>query len=347
MAEIEIGKIVSAIPIPAFFVGANFRVQVPNEGACEIFGAEIEGRHYVTALRQPAILRAIDAAVSERRKVVGQYTVSGPVSERKFRVTAALLEGSDPTGVLVSLEDVTPVYEAGQMRRDFVANVSHELRTPLTALLGFIDTLQGPAREDPAARERFLSVMAREAQRMNRLVGDLLSLSRVEFSERQMPDATVDLGEILSASVATLSTDGAGERVKLDLSGVDPTLDKVRGDTDQLRQVFNNLIENALKYGGETAPVEVTLSVAPQDLYLRTRSLRVDVQDHGPGIASHHIPRLTERFYRVDAHRSRELGGTGLGLAIVKHIVQRHRGRMSITSEQGTGSCFSVIIPVA
>lgn len=350
MTQNDMAELVQGIPIPAFLIGTNFRVLAPNAGAQSLFGPDISGRHYVTALRQPAILRAIDETTTSGQKAVGRYTVSGPNSEQRYRITAAPIgparESSGPGAILVCLEDVTPVYEAGQMRRDFVANVSHELRTPLTALLGFIDTLRGPARDDPKARDRFLGVMAREAQRMNRLVGDLLSLSRVEFSERQRPEESADLAEVLRASRAEVMPDeAAAERVRLNLPDAWGPRDRVRGDTDQLRQVFNNLIENALKYGGPGNPVDLRLSRVDQDLYLRCPAIRVDVQDHGPGIDSHHIPRLTERFYRVDEHRSRELGGTGLGLAIVKHIVQRHRGRLVITSETDEGSCFSVIIP--
>lgn len=354
MTQDDRADLVQGIPIPAFLVGANFRVLAPNAGAQSLFGTDIAGRHYVTALRQPAILRAIDETTTTGQKAVGRYTVSGPVSEQRFRITAAPVgppndgawTGTGRGAILVCLEDITPVYEAGQMRRDFVANVSHELRTPLTALLGFIDTLQGPARDDPKARDRFLGVMAREAQRMNRLVGDLLSLSRVEFSERQRPEGSADLADVVQASRSAVMPDAdAPQRVRLSLPEDWGARDHVRGDGDQLRQVFNNLIENALKYGGPDNPVDLRLSRVDQDLYLRCPAIRVDVQDHGPGIDSHHIPRLTERFYRVDAHRSRELGGTGLGLAIVKHIVQRHRGRLVITSEPGEGACFSVIIP--
>ncbi|MDD9715635.1 ATP-binding protein [Dinoroseobacter sp. PD6] len=347
MDQAELSEIVSGIPIPAFLIAGNARVQTMNTAANALFGAEVQGRHYVTALRQPAILRAIEEALRTRSRTTGHYTVSGDVSDQRFRVTAAPLGPGAVSGILVCLEDITPLYEAGQMRRDFVANVSHELRTPLTALMGFIDTLQGPARDDAAARTRFLGVMAREAGRMNRLVGDLLSLSRVEFSERQKPEDRIKLSDVLRASRAMLAPEAGQDAVHLDLGAGEGQSDIVLGEADQLRQVFNNLIENALKYGGAESPVEVRLSLTDQDPYLRSPAVRVDVRDHGPGIAAHHIPRLTERFYRVDEHRSRELGGTGLGLAIVKHIVQRHRGRLAITSEPGAGACFSVIIPTA
>lgn len=345
MVPVDLSEVVSAIPVPALLIGANDRVQALNDAAFAIFGQEVEGRHYVTALRQPALLRTIEETTRTRSKATGRYTVSGPASDQRFRVTAAPVGAGREAGVLVCLEDITPVVEAGQMRRDFVANVSHELRTPLTALLGFIDTLQGPAREDPKAQARFLGIMAREAQRMNRLVGDLLSLSRVEFSEKQKPDTRIRLSEVVEAARSTFAAEEGADAIRLDLGAGGAEADLVRGDADQLRQVFNNLIENALKYGGAARPVEIRLSVVAQDLYLRTPAVRVDVRDQGPGIASHHIPRLTERFYRIDEHRSRELGGTGLGLAIVKHIVNRHRGRLAITSDIGAGSCFSVILP--
>jgi two-component system phosphate regulon sensor histidine kinase PhoR len=217
-----------------------------------------------------------------------------------------------------------------------VANVSHELRTPLTALLGFIETLRGAARDDAVARERFLGVMEREAARMNRLVSDLLQLSRVEAAERVRPADPVDLAQVLAMTLTAVRplAEAAGVELVFDAPG---SL-VVPGDADQLTQVFQNLIENAVKYGGAGKRVTITLSQGD-------RGAEVAVRDLGEGIAAIHIPRLTERFYRVDSHRSREKGGTGLGLAIVKHIVNRHRGRLVIDSSEGKGSTFTVILP--
>jgi two-component system phosphate regulon sensor histidine kinase PhoR len=257
--------------------------------------------------------------------------------DRVHEVTVTPLEDA----TLLAFADLTLAEEMDRMRRDFVANVSHELRTPLTALLGFIETLRGAAKDDPAARERFLSIMEREASRMNRLIGDLLQLSRVESQERIRPTERVDLHALVAGAVATLRPLAEGAEVAVEMTG-EPGPLPLPGDADQITQVLVNLIENAVKYGG--AGGKVSIHIAREQLP-RGPGLRVDVMDQGEGIDPVHIPRLTERFYRVDGHRSREQGGTGLGLAIVKHIVQRHRGRIRIESERGKGSVFSVILP--
>jgi len=245
---------------------------------------------------------------------------------------------------VISFQDITHVERAGQRRREFVANVSHELRTPLTALMGFIETLRGPAKDDPTARARFLDIMEGEAARMNRLVGDLLSLSRVEGDERVRPTGQVDIAGELRSTVHSLRPLAEEGEARLIVAAPDAPV-VIPGDVDQLRQVFTNLVENAIKYGNRGVEVTMTLSEQDRDGALRGPSVRVQVADNGPGIDPMHLPRLTERFYRADSHRSRELGGTGLGLAIVKHIVNRHRGRLRVSSELGEGSVFTVILP--
>jgi two-component system phosphate regulon sensor histidine kinase PhoR len=245
--------------------------------------------------------------------------------------------------VLLCFEDLSEKEQASQMRRDFVANVSHELRTPLTALMGFIETLQGPARRDDVAIDRFLGIMQSEAARMERLVRDLLSLSRVESEERVRAPDPVDLGRIIGSVLHTLRplAKVCGCEIMFDT----PEGVRVAGNSDQLQQVFTNLIENAIKYGGKGNAITITLDPSPPETTLRVPAVLVRVADQGPGIDPLHIPRLTERFYRVDTHRSREMGGTGLGLAIVKHIINRHRGRLRIESTPGQGSVFTVILP--
>jgi len=277
-----------------------------------------------------------------------QATYLGTEASRdtSYLARAAPVASESGIAVLVSFEDQTVIQDAGNMRRDFVANVSHELRTPLTALLGFIETIRGAARDDPDARERFLLIMKNEANRMNRLVQDLLSLSRVESNERQRPVGSVDIAAILRTAVTSLQPAADENGVKIE-TVIDGSPAPVPGDADQLTQVFSNLLENAVKYGRKPGTVTVTLTEIVSEPMLRGPGLRIDVRDEGEGIDPVHIPRLTERFYRVDSHRSREMGGTGLGLAIVKHIVNRHRGRLRITSELGKGSTFSVILPKA
>ena len=232
-----------------------------------------------------------------------------------------------------------------KLRRDFVANVSHELRSPLTALLGFIETLQGPARDDPVARERFLVIMSREAGRMTRIVRDLLSLSRVESEERVRPTGRVDLAALVSSAVQTLRPLAESQSIALTVEGAsEPVF--AAADPDQITQVFTNLIENALKYGGTGKRVVVSLERREGVPGFPCKVAAISVQDWGEGIDEVHLPRLTERFYRVDSHRSREKGGTGLGLAIVKHIIHRHRGRLKIISHKGEGSRFTVFLPL-
>ena len=219
------------------------------------------------------------------------------------------------------------------MRADFVANASHELRTPLAALSGFIETLKGPARDDVAARERFLNIMESQATRMARLIDDLLSLSRIELNAHLRPDKPVDLLSVVRQVVDALQTLAKDRDVEISIAAPAAAL-IVPGDRDELIRVFENLIENALKYGASGKRVEVTLSRAGT---AGQAEAVVAVRDYGPGISAEHLPRLTERFYRVDVAGSRALGGTGLGLALVKHVLNRHRGRLSVASQAGRG----------
>ena len=230
------------------------------------------------------------------------------------------------------------------MRADFVANASHELRTPLAALSGFIDTLQGPARDDPAARARFLPIMQAQADRMARLIDDLLSLSRIELNVHVRPDAQVDLTAIVRQVADSLQTLARDRRVEVATAApAGPLL--VLGDRDELIRVFENLVENALKYAASGKRVDIELSQRPGAG--GKQEARVAVRDYGPGIAPEHLPRLTERFYRVDVAESRAQGGTGLGLALVKHILNRHGGRLTIESVPGQGAIFTTYLPLA
>lgn len=341
-----IPSFVSAIPIPAVVIDTGERVSHINAAAAELIGDRVVGRHYVTALRQPAVLDSVENAFRLRSTSEAEFLSTEASRETVWRALASPVVLAEGPGVLLTLEDRTAQREADQMRRDFVGNVSHELRTPLTAMLGFIETLRGAAKDDPAARERFLEIMEREAERMNRLVRDLLSLSRVEAQERMRPTEGVDLSSILGSVEAALAQVAEENQVRLEIHGTDtPCL--VPGDDDQLLQVFMNLTENAIKYGGTGGVARISVSQHDHDAMLRAPSVSIAVSDNGEGIDPIHIPRLTERFYRVDSHRSREMGGTGLGLAIVKHIVNRHRGRLRIESTPGQGSTFTVVLPTA
>jgi two-component system phosphate regulon sensor histidine kinase PhoR len=262
--------------------------------------------------------------------------------ERRLLASLAPLQddGAMGPGLLITFRDLTEQDRLARMRADFIANASHELRTPLASLKGYVETLQGSAKDDPKARERFLKTMAEQAERMSRLVDDLLSLSRVEMREYLPLIDEVALGPVLLEVAQIMEPLAQQASIELTVDAGDGDA-LVRGDRDELTQVFQNLLQNAIKYGRPDGKVEVKLLLdnTASPLY------RVDVTDDGPGIAPQHLPRLTERFYRVNAAASREKGGTGLGLAIVKHILNRHRGELAITSELGRGSTFSVTLP--
>ncbi|WP_136443507.1 sensor histidine kinase [Pacificoceanicola onchidii] len=335
-----------AVPLPALLIRKTERVAAVNAEATALLGDGLAGRHFITALRQPALLDAIEACLTRQAPGEADYRVADGEADSTYRVTVRpvpLLEGG--SGALCCFQDVSHLEHSDRMRRDFVANVSHELRTPLTAIMGFVETLKGPAADDAPARLRFLDIMDREASRMNRLVGDLLSLSRVEQEERVRPTSQVDPAELIRSTLHGLEplAEEAGVSLASELPSAAFT---IVGDADQIRQVLTNLVENAVKYSGEGASVTVRLDAPEFRPRLRCDGIRITVEDTGAGIDPLHLPRLTERFYRVDSHRSREKGGTGLGLAIVKHIVSRHRGRLSIESTLGAGSRFSVILPV-
>ena len=332
---------VKATPMPAGYIGADGRIGALNDGLAGLFGPEIRGRHYITAFRQPTLLDRIEAALATATRTQGTYIGRQAGRDTTLEVTISPLGG----GVMVFFEDLTHLAEAGERRSEFVANVSHELRTPLTAISGFIETLRGPARDDSEARDRFLDIMEREARRMNRLVDDLLSLSRVEDVERMRPLDRVDAAALVQGAAAGLAPQAALRGVTVEVTGCEAPR-RIPGDADQLTQVFTNLIENAIKYGREAGRVRVSVEQLASAAVLKGAALRIAVSDNGEGIDARHLGRLTERFYRVDNHRSRGMGGTGLGLAIVKHIVNRHRGRLRIESEPGQGSTFTVFLPL-
>lgn len=333
----QIEDILSGLPLAALIVGHDERILAANPATTALLGRDLVGRHLSFVLRQPDILQAVSLALTARRPGTARQVVPGPSHEIIHRVTISPID----LGVICLFQDISDQEQAEAMRRDFVANVSHELRTPLTSLLGFIETLRGPARDDPAARERFLAIMAQEAGRMNRLVQDLLHLSRVEAQERQRPETRHDLAALTRAALAGLRPLAEAAGVDIVTQGLDSPL-PILADPDQITQVVTNLAENAIKYGAAGKRVEVTLG---REAGPRGPLVRLAVTDHGEGIAPQHLPRLAERFYRIDGHRSREKGGTGLGLAIVKHIAHRHRGRLSIDSAPGQGSTFAVILP--
>jgi len=304
----------------------------------------IFGHYLAAALRNPALLAAADAVLRDEPARVVEFALSVPV-ERVLRAHFARIEGPalDGAAAILTLHDITALKRTEEMRADFVANAGHELKTPLSTLLGFIETLRGPARDDAAARERFLGIMHEQAGRMARLVDDLLSLSRIELNEHIAPTARIAIEPVIENVAAALELRAAQRGMHIDLNLPDD-LPEVQGDHDELAQVFQNLLDNAVKYAGRDTTVTVTVGTGNGPA---ARMLWVAVADHGDGIPSEHLTRLTERFYRVDNARSRELGGTGLGLAIVKHVLNRHRGRLDIASTLGKGSTFTVWLRAA
>ncbi|SMP09895.1 ATP-binding protein [Shimia sagamensis] len=344
-----------AVPLPAVLVDAEARILAGNEAAVKLNPHADNDRPLILVFRQPSLNSAVDDCLRDGKSHKAIYAHSDGPQEHRFDATVSPVDLASVSrgqaapaaskGVMICFQDVTEVQQLDQMRREFVSNVSHELRTPLTAILGFVETLQGPARNDPKASERFLGIMSDEANRMNRLVGDLLSLSRVEEVSRMRPTDPVDLDQIIRAVIRNLSSVSEASASTVSYAEQLSTA-TVSGDADQLLQVVTNLVENALKYGGENTHVEISLECVSGRGGLKGDGYKIAVKDNGPGIDHIHIARLTERFYRIDSHRSREMGGTGLGLAIVKHIINRHRGRLKIESALGKGSVFSVILPV-
>jgi two-component system phosphate regulon sensor histidine kinase PhoR len=337
--------LVAGLPDPVVALDRDGRVLALNERARALAPALRQGEPVSFALRMPDLIEAIGRAMTgEEQRVV--YFERVPMDRWYETVVMPVKRepnATRPDLVLMTFHDLTPLRRVEEMRADFVANASHELRTPLAALLGFIETLQGSAREDPKARERFLAIMQEQARRMARLIDDLLSLSRIELNAHRRPDTPVDLVPIVRQVVDGLETLARDRGVALNIEAANAL--SVLGDHDELVRIFENLVENALKYGAAGRRVDIKLGLGtsadgePEAL--------VSVCDYGPGISPEHLPRLTERFYRVDVTESRAQGGTGLGLALVKHILNRHRGRLTIDSAPGAGATFTIHLPTA
>ncbi|WP_422369231.1 ATP-binding protein [Pelagibius sp.] len=340
--------VLAGLPDPLILVGENRRVLRLNPAAGALLGQELAGRDLALGLRNPSLLAAVEAILEGGEQQAVEFTIPGKV-ERSIaaRVLRLPMAASQEARLMIALYDLTGVKQSERMRADFVANVSHELRTPLSSLIGFIETLRGPAREDPEAQARFLKIMEEQSHRMSRLVDDLLSLSRIELQEHTPPEGNSDIAEILRSVASTLELEAAryGMRIEIAAEALPPVI----GVSDELTQVFQNLLENAVKYGEEKTVIRVAARPLAKDgageRRLGRAGVKVSVFNEGEGIEREHIPRLTERFYRVDSRRSRRLGGTGLGLAIVKHIINRHRGVLEIESRPDEGATFSVYLP--
>ncbi len=346
--------IVERLPDPLVVLDARGAALRANAAARALFGGGAAGTGDVAALlRHPSLADALDQALlgAPAREVDIALPVPVP-RDLKIHVIPMDPPLADGGRVVLLLSDRTRERAVERMRADFVANASHELRTPLASVIGFIETLRGPAQDDAEARARFLAIMAEQSERMRRLIEDLLGLSRIEVTEHEPPAGRVDLAALARSEAEAMAPLLAERRVKLD-AALEPGAEAAPADAGQLGQVVRNLLENALRYG--PAGGTVRLSVAPArpgadgagPRWPAQPGVVLSVADDGPGIAREHIPRLTERFYRVDRGRARHAGGTGLGLAIVKHIVNRHRGQLVIESEEGVGSTFHVWLPAA
>ena len=342
-----VGAIIANLPDAVIVLDGDGRVLAFNARASAIAPALGRGEPVSMALRAPAVVDAIRRAAAGGGAQRVEFSDRVPV-DRWLAAYVTPIEPTDP-GIarrllLLSFHDLTPLRRVEEMRADFVANASHELRTPLASLSGFIETLQGPAREDPEARERFLAIMKAQATRMARLIDDLLSLSRVELNAHVRPETPVDVGSIVRQVADALQMLARERAVGISIAASAEPL-TVLGDRDELTRVFENLVENALKYGASGKRVDIRLERA-ETADGRGEAI-VAVRDYGPGIAWEHLPRLTERFYRIDVGQSRAEGGTGLGLSLVKHVLNRHRGRLAIESTPGAGATFTVRLPLA
>jgi two-component system, OmpR family, phosphate regulon sensor histidine kinase PhoR len=335
------GPILESISEPLLLLDSASRVLFANRASQVFIRHDAVGKPLVSVLRMPALLHAVQSVqdTGEPQKVA--FTVPIPVRQY-FEAHVSRTAGRV---MILHIRDVSDIRRADELRADFVANASHELRTPLAALTGFIDTLRGHAKDDPEARERFLEIMSTEAGRMRRLIDDLLSLTKIELNEHYPPSGEVDVVSTICDAADALKPLADSAHVTLDIEPRQQIY--AIGDRDELTQLFQNVLHNAIKYGRDGGHVRVRFGITPTPGESGEKQISVAIEDEGEGIPREAIPRLTERFYRVDVKRSREKGGTGLGLAIVKHILNRHRGRLEIESTPGRGSIFTTYLPAS
>lgn len=337
-------NLIDVLPDPCFLLDQRAEIVHQNKAAEIEFANASVGKPIAFSIRNPQLLAAIDAVRDGNMAQTIELHQTVP-NATWFKVHVAPLELGDTESegtvgwILVTMQSLTEQKRTEGMRVDFIANASHELRTPLTSLSGFIDTLQGPAAGDKKAQEKFLGIMRAQAQRMSNLIDDLLSLSRIELRQHVRPTSKANISLILTEVVEGLHTQAREADLNVNLSLPEANIE-VTGDRDELYEVFENLIDNAIKYGAGSGDVTVTAEAVSNQGF----DYKILVADNGPGISEEHVPRLTERFYRVDAESSRKKKGTGLGLAIVKHILNRHNGQMNIRSRLGEGTQVEVLL---
>ncbi len=334
-------SVTGALPEPAILLAQDGTILFFNAKAGELFGVLKTGSHVSSAIRSPQVLDAVAGCGPEKTQQTVAFSDRVPV-ERYMAATVSCLgpkSEKDPA-ILLFVRDLTEQRRLDQLRSDFIANASHEIKTPLASIIGFIETLQGAARHDEAARDRFLPIMAKQAERMARLIDNLMSLSRVQMRAHLKPQGVVRISELVTQACDALEPMASEADIRVEfMTEIEGAT--VLGDRDELAQVFINLLHNAIKYGHAGGAVTVKLARQQNG---SASSIAVSVEDNGPGIPAQHLPRLTERFYRVPGSAALERGGTGLGLAIVKHVVNRHRGELRISSEVGAGSIFTVVL---
>lgn len=336
-----IEDVLELMPLGVLIVAENQQVVYANKMVAELFGLTRDGDVPVANLRSRRLLDRIATAFRQGTGSTLEFTLSRS-SGAALLATIRPLTVDGKTSVVVAIQDETRARRASELHRDFVANASHELKTPLAAVSGIIETLLGPARDDPKASERFLGILLEQTTRMTRLIEDLLSLNRIELNARVVPDEPQDVFALLSEVMNALQAIAEAADVSLDYDQPKAQIIAL-ADRDEVCQLFRNLIDNAIKYGGSGTTVSINTMIDPPEA---PGMVGISVRDRGPGIAREDIPRLTERFYRVNVKHSRDKGGTGLGLAICKHIISRHRGRLEIESKLGEGSRFTVWLPI-
>lgn len=343
--------LVDTLPDILIMINDEARIVRTNRAARAIFGQNLAQKDLFDIIANPTLKDAVNAVLQDLRGREIEFRTEDPVV-RDFLAIIERFPVPSAGGIstVITMNDITELKSVEQMRADFVANASHEIRTPLASIKGFVETLMGPAKDDVAAHEAFLPIMLEQADRMQQLINDLLSLSKIEMNAHTMPIDPVEFGLLVKKEAETLKRTADAKNMRL-LVQVQENLPPVKGDVNELRQVAHNLVSNAIKYGYADSDVTVSVKITsdlPQDLNMRnlSRVISLAVKDQGEGIPKQHLPRLMERFYRVDSARTREVGGTGLGLAIVKGIVGRHRGAITIESEVGEGSTFSVFLPM-
>ena len=343
--------LVDTLPDILFMINDEKKVVRTNRSARAIFGQNLAGKFLTDVINSPSLLDAIGLVIQDLKGREIEFRIEDPMV-RDFLAIIERFPVPTAGGIstVITMNDITELKSVEQMRADFVANASHELRTPLASIKGFVETLLGPAKDDEPARIEFLKIMLEQADRMQQLIGDLLSLSKIEMNVQSVPTSAMDLAAVVRKETETFKRMAADKNVRL-VVNIHDNLPPVKGEANEIAQVIHNLISNAIKYG--FADSDVTISVKPttelpQDLNMRnlTRVVMLSVKDQGEGIAKQHLPRLMERFYRVDSARTRQIGGTGLGLAIVKGIIQRHRGAITVDSVVGEGTTFMVYLPI-